>query len=125
MSAVRTLSSREPPPRSADAASTASPAALPADAALARLREAGLACDKAKGPRLHILGGRRAFVVHDIHGYEDGFAIVAEPDGGYRAMVADTGEHRDEDFSTETLAQAVEAVLSVYRGRDALRPARR
>lgn len=99
--------------------------ALTADAALARLRAVGLVCDLAKGPRLHILGGLRAFVSRDIHGYEDTFAIFSEPEWGYMAMVSGLGKHPDEEVPSETLAIAVDAVLAVYRRRDALKPAPR
>jgi hypothetical protein len=106
-------------PRSLDAASAAPSAASTADAAVAQLREAGLACDQAKGSGLHILGGFKAFVDGGIRGYETPFAIIAEPGGGYLAMVSGQGKRRDEEASVETLAVAVDAAISVYRRRRA------
>jgi hypothetical protein len=125
MSAVRTILPLEPHARPLEAVSGAPSEALTADDALTRLRAAGLACDQARGPRLHILGGLRVVVSRGIHVYEDAFAILAEVDGVYLAMVADTGEHQEVDVSTESLAQAVETILSVYRERGVLRPIER
>lgn len=90
------------------------------DDALARLKRAGLACENVPGRGFHILGGSRALVDGGIRRYEQAFAILGEPDGRFLAMVAgELGHHQDEETTTETLAEAVDAVLSIYRGRAA------
>lgn len=91
-----------------------------ADEAVARLTHAGLACEKAKGQRLHILGGTRTFVARGIHGYERPFTILEEETGGFTAIVAGARPFRDEDVCAPTLAQAVEAILGIYRARGML-----
>jgi hypothetical protein len=93
---------------------------LTADAALARLSGAGLACRRAPGEPLHIQGGTSGFVVHGARGYERPFAIVEEADEGFTAAVIGVRPYHDEEVSVATLAQAVEAVLRIYRARGML-----
>jgi hypothetical protein len=94
-----------------------SSAMLTADAALARLSGAGLACRRAPGEPLHIQGGTSGFVVRGVRGYERPFAIVEEARGGFTAAVAGVRPFRDEEVLVANLAQAVEAVLRIYRAR--------
>lgn len=93
---------------------------LSADAALARLSDAGLACRRAAGEPLHIQGGRSAFVVRGVQGYERPFAIVEDTAGGFTAAVAGVRPFHDEEVPVATLAQAVETVLRIYRARGML-----
>lgn len=97
--------------------------AMTADDAIARLTQARLACGKAQGQRLHILGGTSIIVDRDIRGYENAFAILAEPDGRFLVLVSGVGRHHDDEETTvETLAEAVDAVISLYRSRGVLGP---
>jgi hypothetical protein len=93
---------------------------LTADAALARLSAAGLACRRAAGAPLHIQGGGSTFVVRGVQGYERPFAIVEDAAGGFTAAVAGVRPFHDEEVPVATLAQAVETVLRVYRARGML-----
>ncbi len=93
---------------------------LAADAALARLSDAGLACRRVPGEPFHIQGGGSSFIVRGVHGYERPFAIVEEAAGGFTAAVAGVRPFRDEEVLVATLAQAVEIVLRIYRARGML-----
>jgi len=104
---------------SVNATSTRSSEALTAVEAVARLTTAGLYCAKANGLRLHILGGLSTFAVRGIEGYTSPFAILAEPTGELNVMVAGTRGTHDEEAKVDTLAQAVDTVLRIYRSRDA------
>lgn len=96
--------------------------ALTVDDALARLQQAGLACEIARRERCHIHGGANVFVDGGIRGYEDAFVIL-ESDGQFLAIVSGAGGHQhDEEHTIDTLSEAVDAVLSVYRRRGALGP---
>ena len=91
------------------------------DAALGRLKAAGLRCRGTSSPRLHILGGGEEFLAREIHGYEEAFAILAEDDGQFLAMVSGTRRFpRDEEASFASLSQAVDMVLKVYGARGLL-----
>lgn len=93
---------------------------LTADAALAWLSAAGLACRRAAGEPLHIQGGGSGFVVRGVQGYERPFAIVENAAGGFTAAVAGVRPFHDEEVPVATLAQAVETVLRIYRARGML-----
>jgi len=103
-----------------DAAPPRSPEALTAEEAVARLTAAGLSCAKASGLRLHILGGKSVFVERGVEGYENPFAILAEPTGELNVMVAGARGTHDEEARVDTLAQAVDTVLRIYRSRGAI-----
>ncbi|MEP7121658.1 MAG: hypothetical protein ABJE95_12135 [Byssovorax sp.] len=103
-----------------DAAPTSFAEALTSEEAVARLTAAGLACAAATGPRLHILGGARGFVERDVPGYSGPFAILAEPGSGFIVMVAGARGTHDEEALVDTLAQAVDTVLRIYRSRGAI-----
>jgi hypothetical protein len=93
---------------------------LTADGAIACLREAGLACENARRP-LHIHGGTAPFVDRDIRGYENAFVILAQEGEQFLAIVSGVGGHQhDEEVTTSTLTEAVDAVISIYRRRGAL-----
>jgi hypothetical protein len=100
-----------------DAEPTRSSETLTAAEAVVRLTAAGLTCAKASGQRLHILGGLSTFIVRGIEGYQSGFAILASPTGEYNVIVAGTRSTYDEEAQLDTLAQAVDTVLRVYRSR--------
>lgn len=102
---------------SVDAAPPRSFEALTADEAMDRLTAAGLCCAKAKGLRLHILGGKSVFVARGIEGYESPFAVLAEPTGELNVMVAGARGAHDEEVRVDSLAQAVDTVLRIYRSR--------
>jgi hypothetical protein len=109
------------PGRSSDA--TAEEAQLPtahADAGIDRLTRAGLRCGRASGPRLHILGGTSASSEAGIGAYQHPFAILEEQAGGFLAMVAGAGPFHDEETRVDTLDEAVDAILRIYRARGAL-----
>ena len=97
-----------------------SSAELSADAALARLSQAGLACRRAAGELLHILGGTSAFEASGIRGFERHFVILKQPEGGFIASITGTRSFPGEEVEVATLAQAVDAVLGVYRTRGML-----
>jgi hypothetical protein len=107
-------------------ASSPRPAGQEVNDALTRLKTAGLACEEVPGRQFHVLGGSQIFEGGGIRRYEHAFAILGEPGGGFLAMVSgERGHHQDEETTTETLAQAVDAVLSVYGARGASKPAKR
>ncbi|WP_437631769.1 hypothetical protein [Sorangium sp. So ce854] len=104
----------------ADTEAVGSSGVLTADAALARLSDAGLACRRAAGGRLHIQGGTRDFDVRGVRGYECPFAIVEVPAGGFAAAVAGIRPFHDEEVPVATLAKAVETVIRIYHSRGLL-----
>jgi hypothetical protein len=103
-----------------DAAPTRSPEALMAEEAVARLTAAGLYCAKVRGLPLHILGGRSVFVARGVEGYKGPFAILAEPTGDLSVRVAGVRGTPDEEARVDSLAQAVDLVLRIYRRRGAI-----
>ncbi|MDC3953085.1 hypothetical protein [Polyangium jinanense] len=105
---------------SGHAARATLPAELTVDAALAKLSQAGLACGRGPGERVHILGGTSAFLDCGIRGFERPFMILEEPEGHFTAAVAGVRPFADEEVTVATLTQAVEFILRVYRDRGML-----
>ena len=90
------------------------------DAAIERLTRAGLACGRASGPRLHLLGGTSVSSEAGIAAHQRPFAILEDEAGGFLAMVAGTRPFHDEEARGDTLDEAIDAVLRIYRARGAL-----
>lgn len=96
-----------------------SAAPLTLDGAVARLTAAGLHCRGTSVPRLHILGGTSRFEERGVHGFDSGFAILADEEG-LLAMVAAVKGAPEEEASFRDLAEAVAFVLHVYGRRGVL-----
>jgi hypothetical protein len=107
-------------PAAAGPRAASPPDLLAPEEAVSRLTRAGLACARAKGPRLHILGGTSAVVDRDIHGYANAFSILGEPGGRFTVLVSGGPRRDDEETSARTLSEAVDVVTSIYRARGAL-----
>jgi hypothetical protein len=96
-------------------------AALSADleAAMKRLRDAGLHCDRVPDC-YYILGGAEIMPPGEIKGYQKAFAIFCNDDGRFTAIVAEDRPYHDEEAKTDTLDQAVDVVLRIYQERGIL-----
>lgn len=87
------------------------------DAILAQLSSAGLTWSRAGTERFLVIGGTRTFETDGIRGYEQAFAIKAEPPGRFTIAVAGTRGFPDLEQQVGTLRAAVEAVVATYRQR--------
>jgi hypothetical protein len=98
-------------------------APIPVMEALAQLELAGLVASATRGAEIHILGGTSMSADSGIPVYDEAFAIFAEPTGGFFAGVSGPGQV-GEDVQVETLADAVDVVLRIYRDRGKIGGAR-
>jgi hypothetical protein len=85
-------------------------------AAELRLQRAGLVSSLTAESPLEIVGGRSRRDAGGFFVYEDGFVVSAERDDGFLAEVTGSG-NLTEQAKTNTLAEAVDFVIDVFRHR--------
>ena len=94
------------------------PTPITPEEAITRLCAIGLYCEQVPGSPLHFLGGLIR-IPGKIRGYQKAFTIFEDQDSSrFIAMVAEDRPYHDEEVTVDTLLDAVDAVIAIYRQRE-------